>query len=151
MQPPGGATPAGLLAAGTTLAWPRAGRIVAQIASGVVAAHAVNLPHSGISPHCVLVSGGQAKLADVGLAVLTAASRDAKLNTADVMAADVFALGTLLDTTVTGHPPRAGLFGDDDQARPGLATVGFRPTSSTCSASARPSGVDAYVPAPSSP
>jgi len=78
---------------------------VAQIASGLAAAHAVDLPHSGISPHCVLVSGGEAKLADVGLAILTAASRDAKLNTADAMAADVFALGALLHTAVTGHPP----------------------------------------------
>jgi len=105
VQPAGGAKLVGLLAAGTMLAWPRAGRIVAQIASGMAAAHAVDLPHSGISPHCVLVSGGEAKLADVGLAILTAASRDAKLYTADAMAADVFALGALLHTAVTGHPP----------------------------------------------
>ncbi len=103
-------------------------RIGRQVAEGLAAAHAQGLIHRDIKPANVLIEGGpqgRVKLTDFGLA---RAADDASISQSGIVAgtpmymapeqargetldhrADLFSLGSVLYTMLTGHPPfRAG-------------------------------------------
>jgi hypothetical protein len=100
----------------------RAAEVVQQVAEALDAAHAAGLVHRDVKPANVLLSGRHAYLSDFGLtrsvestAQLT--DTDERLGTVDFMSpeqlrgqrvdarSDVYALGCLLFTALTGRPP----------------------------------------------
>src|SRR3954463_9641400 len=100
----------------------RAADVVEQVGEALDAAHAAGLVHRDVKPANVLLSGRHAYLSDFGLtrsveaeAALT--DTDERLGTVDFMSpeqlrggridarTDVYALGCLLYTTLTGSPP----------------------------------------------
>ena len=104
------------------LAPERAADIVQQVAEALDAAHAAGLVHRDVKPANVLLSGRHAYLSDFGLtrsveAEAQLTDTDERLGTVDFMSpeqlrgdrldarSDVYALGCLLYTVLTGSPP----------------------------------------------
>src|SRR3954452_13985535 len=104
------------------LAPQRAADVVNQVAQALDAAHAAGLVHRDVKPANVLLSGRHAYLSDFGLtrpveAEAHLTDTDYRLGTVDFMSpeqlraeradarSDVYALGCLLFTTLTGTPP----------------------------------------------
>jgi hypothetical protein len=104
------------------LAPERAADVVRQVGEALDAAHAAGLVHRDVKPANVLLSAGHAYLSDFGLTRLVDADArltdtDERLGTVDFMSpeqlrgqrtdarSDVYALGCLLYTTLTGSPP----------------------------------------------
>jgi hypothetical protein len=100
----------------------RAADIVQQVAEALDAAHAAGLVHRDVKPANVLLSGRHAYLSDFGLtrsveAEAQLTDTDERLGTVDFMSpeqlrgqrldarSDVYALGCLLFTVLTGSPP----------------------------------------------
>jgi serine/threonine-protein kinase len=100
----------------------RAADVVQQVAEALDAAHAAGLVHRDVKPANVLLSGRHAYLSDFGLTRSVAAEAqltdtDERLGTVDFMSpeqlrgrrldarSDVYALGCLLFTVLTGSPP----------------------------------------------
>jgi ketosteroid isomerase-like protein len=100
----------------------RAADVVEQVADGLDAAHAAGLVHRDVKPANVLLSGRHVYLSDFGLtrsveAEARLTDTDERLGTVDFMApeqlrgertdarSDVYALGCLLYTVLTGSPP----------------------------------------------
>src|SRR4051812_40821986 len=100
----------------------RAADVVRQVGEALDAAHAAGLVHRDVKPANVLLSGGHAYLSDFGLTRLVDAEArltdtDERLGTVDFMSpeqlrgqrtdarSDVYALGCLLYTALTGSPP----------------------------------------------
>ena len=100
--------------------------VARQITLGLSAAHAVGLVHRDIKPANVMLSGGRVKLLDFGIAQLTGqadphlTAPSMTIGTAAYMspeqasghrvdaATDLYALGCLIMTMVTGRPPFDG-------------------------------------------
>jgi len=104
------------------LAPERAADIALQVGEALDAAHAAGLVHRDVKPANVLLSGRHAYLSDFGLtrsveAEAQLTDTDDRLGTVDFMSpeqlrgqrtdarSDVYALGCLLFTTLTGSPP----------------------------------------------
>jgi ketosteroid isomerase-like protein len=104
------------------LAPERAADVVQQVAEALDAAHAAGLVHRDVKPANVLLSGRHAYLSDFGLtrsveAEAQLTDTDERLGTVDFMSpeqlrgrrtdarSDVYALGCLLYTVLTGKPP----------------------------------------------
>jgi serine/threonine-protein kinase len=104
------------------LAPERAADVVQQVAEALDAAHAAGLVHRDVKPANVLLSGRHAYLSDFGLtrsveAEAQLTDTDERLGTVDFMSpeqlrgqrldarSDVYALGCLLFTALTGSPP----------------------------------------------
>jgi serine/threonine-protein kinase len=100
----------------------RAADVVQQVAEALDAAHAAGLVHRDVKPANVLLSGRHAYLSDFGLtrsveAEAQLTDTDERLGTVDFMSpeqlrgqrldarSDVYALGCLLFTALTGSPP----------------------------------------------
>ena len=100
----------------------RAADVVQQVAEGLDAAHAAGLVHRDVKPGNVLLSGRHVYLSDFGLtrsveAEAQLTDTDERLGTVDYMSpeqlraqrtdarSDVYALGCLLYTVLTGKPP----------------------------------------------
>ncbi|MFB9179656.1 serine/threonine-protein kinase [Dactylosporangium sucinum] len=92
------------------LPWRRAAEVCGYVAAALSAAHERRMVHRGIGPRTVILTETGVKVVGFGIAALSA-SREA-----GGPAADVYDLGVLLFTTLTGEPPargKAGLFRDD--------------------------------------
>jgi serine/threonine-protein kinase len=100
----------------------RAAAVVAQIAAGLDAAHAAGLVHRDVKPANVLLSGEHAYLSDFGLTRLVGSDTELTeagrwIGTVDYCSpeqlqgertdarSDVYALGCVLFTALTGHTP----------------------------------------------
>jgi len=106
-----------------SLAPGRAARVVAQVASGLDAAHAAGLVHRDVKPANVLMASEHVYLADFGLSRLMQGAGEritesgAWIGTVDYMSpehlrgeacdarSDVYALGCVLFAALTGEPP----------------------------------------------
>ncbi|WP_238006216.1 serine/threonine-protein kinase [Dactylosporangium sp. AC04546] len=94
------------------LPWRKAAEVCGHVAAALSAAHERRLAHRGIGPRTVMLTGTGVKVVDFGIAALTAPRETGG------PAADVYDLGVLLFTTLTGGPPargKAGLFRDDPE------------------------------------
>ncbi|MEA2249612.1 MAG: hypothetical protein QOH46_4141 [Solirubrobacteraceae bacterium] len=104
------------------LAPARAARVVAQVADALDAAHAAGLVHRDVKPANVLIAGEHVYLSDFGITRIEATDTRITesggwVGTVDYMApehlrddatdarSDVYALGCVLYTTLTGTPP----------------------------------------------
>src|SRR5947208_4822661 len=100
----------------------QAADVVAQVAAALDAAHAAGLVHRDVKPANVLMSGRHVYLSDFGLTRLVESEAqltdtDDRLGTPDFMSpeqlrgqradarSDIYALGCLLYTALTGTPP----------------------------------------------
>ncbi|WP_426514741.1 serine/threonine-protein kinase [Dactylosporangium sp. McL0621] len=116
------------------LPWRGAVEVCAYVAAALSAAHARGLAHGGITPETIMLTGDGVKVVDFGIASLVRAragdGRSAYVaperragptdHTRD-QAADVYAIGVVLFTALTGHPPvavRAGLRRDNPEPVP---------------------------------
>jgi ketosteroid isomerase-like protein len=147
-----------LLARERRLVPERAAAILAQVAAALDAAHAAGLVHRDVKPANVLLGGDHAYLADFGLSRV--ASTDERmtttghwLGTVDYMApeqfdgravdarADVYALGCVLHTTLTGETP----FPRGTVPATMLAHIGEPPPQPSAVAPGVPSAFDAVI------
>lgn len=93
-------------------------QVVAAVGSGLAAVHAAGLVHRDVTPGNVLLDQGQPRLTDFGIARSAAATATQTIRgsvgylapeqasgTAIGPAADVYALGCLATTVLTGRPP----------------------------------------------
>src|SRR5262245_36739915 len=103
------------------LHWRGAVEVCAHVAAALSAAHARGLAHGGIKPANIMLTAAGVKVIDFGIAEVVRSLAPERL-CGDVRspATDVYALGVVLYTALTGQPPRpAGTRAGPLRADPG--------------------------------